>query len=82
MSRSIKLVSDQYGAEPPSGSGPATQEGQQPGPTAAEPVMRLGPWNAYFLIKFFLFWQGSIRFHPLENLAFAAFLLVPLHSKF
>lgn len=37
----------------------------------------LGVWNAYFLAKLMLFWQGVIGFHPLENLAFAMALLVP-----
>ncbi len=42
--------------------------------------MGLGAWNIYFLAKFFLFWQHYIGFHPLENLAFAAFLLMPIRS--
>ncbi|WP_456378943.1 cellulose biosynthesis protein BcsG [Thiolapillus sp.] len=42
--------------------------------------MGLGAWNVYFLAKFFLFWQHYIGFHPLENLAFAAFLLMPIRS--
>ncbi|VAX04463.1 Cellulose biosynthesis protein BcsG [hydrothermal vent metagenome] len=42
--------------------------------------MGLGAWNIYFLAKFFLFWQHYISFHPLENLAFAAFLLMPIRS--
>ncbi len=42
--------------------------------------MGIGAWNVYFLAKFFLFWQHYIGFHPLENLAFAAFLLMPIRS--
>lgn len=38
----------------------------------------LGVWNAYFLAKLVLFWQGVIGFHPLENLAFALAILVPV----
>ncbi|HEX8961996.1 MAG TPA: cellulose biosynthesis protein BcsG [Rhodocyclaceae bacterium] len=40
----------------------------------------LGGWNAYFLAKFLMLWLGLISFHPLENLAFAAVLLVPFRS--
>lgn len=43
-------------------------------------VTRLGPWSLYFLAKFALLWQELIGFHPYENLAFAAFLLVPTTS--
>ncbi|WP_456404515.1 cellulose biosynthesis protein BcsG [Thiolapillus sp.] len=42
--------------------------------------MGLGAWNVYFLAKFFLYWKHYIGFHPLENLAFAAFLLMPIRS--
>lgn len=38
----------------------------------------LGGWNYYFIIKFALLWAGYLNFNPLENLAFAAFLLFPL----
>ena len=38
----------------------------------------LGSWNLYFLAKFALLWSGSLDFHPLANLTFAAALLVPL----
>lgn len=46
------------------------------------PRIALGKWNFYFLAKFFLFWKEVIGFHPLENLAFAAFLLFPVESPF
>ena len=49
-----------------------------PPPTALQYWRGLGFWNYYFLTKFVLFWQGLLNFHALENLAFAAFLLVPL----
>lgn len=48
--------------------------------TAAEPSIRLGGWSFYFLAKFLLFWKELIGLHPLENLAFAAFLLAPIKS--
>lgn len=40
----------------------------------------LGFYNYYFLFKFFLLWEGYLNFHPLDNLAFAAFLLFPIKS--
>lgn len=40
-------------------------------------TVSLGSWSFYFLAKLLLFWQGLIGFHPLENLAFAAFILFP-----
>ncbi|AVJ15761.1 cellulose biosynthesis protein BcsG [Serratia sp. MYb239] len=40
----------------------------------------LGGWNYYFLIKFGLLWFGYLNFHPLANLVFMAFLLMPLPS--
>ncbi|MBC7860605.1 MAG: cellulose biosynthesis protein BcsG, partial [Burkholderiaceae bacterium] len=40
--------------------------------------LRLGAWNYYFIVKLALFWRELIGFHPLENLAFAAFLLAPV----
>jgi cellulose synthase operon protein YhjU len=49
-----------------------------PPPTALQYWRGLGFWNYYFLTKFVLVWQGLLNFHPLENLAFAAFLLLPL----
>ncbi len=41
----------------------------------------LGWWNAYFLGKLALFWYGVIGLHPLENLAFALVLLVPIQAR-
>ncbi|QHA87142.1 cellulose biosynthesis protein BcsG [Serratia rhizosphaerae] len=38
----------------------------------------LGGWNYYFLIKFGLLWFGYLNFHPLANLVFMAFLLMPI----
>ena len=58
------------------GAGPARHEGR----ASALNYMGLGAWNAYFLAKFFLYWKHYIGFHPLENLAFAAFLLMPVRS--
>ncbi|MFT9257021.1 MAG: cellulose biosynthesis protein BcsG [Acetobacter sp.] len=41
----------------------------------------LGAWNYYFLLKFGLLWAGYLDFHPLDNLTFAAFLLVPIKDR-
>lgn len=38
----------------------------------------LGGWNLYFLVKFALLWAGYLNFHPMLNLVFLAFLLVPI----
>ncbi|QJT83150.1 cellulose biosynthesis protein BcsG [Kosakonia sp. MUSA4] len=38
----------------------------------------LSGWNFYFLLKFGLLWAGYLNFHPLLNLVFMAFLLMPL----
>ncbi|MCG8709556.1 cellulose biosynthesis protein BcsG [Brenneria sp. 4F2] len=38
----------------------------------------LSAWNIYFLFKFALLWFGYLNFHPLLNLVFLAFLLIPL----
>ena len=48
---------------------------------AFDALPRLGWWNAYFLAKLALLWQGVIGLHGLENLAFAAALLVPLRRR-
>ncbi|MFI8416122.1 cellulose biosynthesis protein BcsG [Serratia sp. NPDC078593] len=40
----------------------------------------LGGWNVYFLAKFALLWFGYLNFHPLANLVFMAFLLMPIPS--
>jgi cellulose synthase operon protein YhjU len=42
--------------------------------------IRLGAWSFYFLVKFLLLWRGMIGFHPLENIAFATFLIAPASS--
>lgn len=44
------------------------------------PPVGLGGWNLYFLAKLALFWRELIGFHPIENLAFALLLMVPLKS--
>jgi cellulose synthase operon protein YhjU len=54
---------------------------QEPLHTAPPAPIRLGLWNVYFLAKLLLLWRGMIGFHALENLAFAALLLVPLASR-
>lgn len=41
----------------------------------------LGLWNYYFIAKLILFWRELIELHPLENLTFAAFLLIPINSR-
>ncbi len=51
-----------------------------PLPDKAALRLHLGAWNYYFLIKIVLFWRELIGFHPIENLAFAAFLLAPANS--
>ncbi|MDI5819356.1 cellulose biosynthesis protein BcsG, partial [Salmonella enterica subsp. enterica serovar Kentucky] len=38
----------------------------------------LSGWNFYFLVKFGLLWAGYLNFHPLLNLVFMAFLLMPI----
>lgn len=64
---------------------PAAQEApaqSSPAPeTAAQPSIRLGAWSFYFLAKILLYWRELIGFHPLENIAFAAFLLMPVRSR-
>ncbi|MFO6418796.1 cellulose biosynthesis protein BcsG [Hylemonella sp. W303a] len=44
----------------------------------AIPSIRLGGWSFYFIAKFVLYARELIGWHALENLAFAAALLVPL----
>lgn len=41
----------------------------------------LGYWNIYFLLKFALYFQDIIDLHPIENLAFVAFLVLPFSSS-
>ncbi|MDH5539345.1 MAG: cellulose biosynthesis protein BcsG, partial [Rhizobacter sp.] len=67
--------------ETPSQAQPDRAEQSVAAPTANIALPRLGWWNAYFLAKLALFWQGVIGLHAIENLAFAAALLVPLHRK-
>ena len=38
----------------------------------------LAIWNAYFLIKLALYFQGKMQFHVVENIAFVIFLLLPV----
>lgn len=42
---------------------------------------QLGTWNLYFIGKLFLYWKGSIGFHPIENLAFLMFLALPCATR-
>ncbi len=42
----------------------------------------LGIWAYYFIAKLALFGMDLIAFHPLENIAFAAFILFPVASRF
>lgn len=44
------------------------------------PPISLGGWEFYFLTALFFYARGLTQFHPLENLAFAVFLLAPLSS--
>jgi len=64
---------------------PAAQEEPAQSPAAsdhaAQPSIRLGAWSFYFLAKILLYWRELIGFHPLENIAFAAFLLMPVRSR-
>ncbi len=41
-------------------------------------LARPSGWNFYFLVKFGLLSAGYVNFHPLLNLVFAAFLLMPI----
>lgn len=63
----------------PNTPGPAMPADAIASPPSA--AIRLGGWSFYFLAKVLLFWRELIGFHPLENLAFAAFLLAPLDSQ-
>ena len=49
-------------------------------PTAPAAVAGLGAWSFYFLAKLILYWRELIGFHPLENIGFAVFLLLPAAS--
>ena len=61
---------------------PATKVDDSIAP-ATPPAARLtlGVWSYYFIAKLLMLWRGLIGLHPLENLAFAALLAVPLPSK-
>ena len=41
----------------------------------------LGLWAFYFIVKLVMYWDGLIGFHPWINLAFAAFILVPVSHR-
>lgn len=60
-------------AESGSSSGPSASNALSP----AAPI-HLGGWSFYFIAKFVLYARELIGWHALENLAFAAALLVPL----
>jgi cellulose synthase operon protein YhjU len=62
----------------------ATDPAGATGPAPASPSqlwLGIGSWNYYFIVKLLLFWRGAIDFHPLENLAFAACLLLPTPTR-
>lgn len=62
---------------------PVTDQNPTPSEIRRPPldvISDLGGWNLYFLGKFALYWKELIGLHPLENLAFALLLLVPLKS--
>jgi cellulose synthase operon protein YhjU len=53
--------------------------------TSAEPFVAtatLGRWSFYFIVKLGMYWRELISFHPLPNLLFAAFILIPARSRF
>lgn len=50
-------------------------------PTTLVAFSDLGAWNLYFLIKFFLYVNGSLNFHFLENIAFLLFLIAPFQNR-
>lgn len=66
-------------AEP---SGPAATVTATPERKSFFARFYLGAWAYYFIAKLALFGMELIAFHPLENLAFAAFLLLPVSSRF
>lgn len=52
-----------------------------PTPPSSVPLrVGMGYWGVYFILKGMLYAQGSINFHPLENLAFALALLMPVRG--
>ena len=42
----------------------------------------LGKWGYFLAAKLALFWHELIAFHPLENLGFVVFVLLPVPSRF
>lgn len=70
-------------SEPQKPNGSNERAAARPEIPAARPLpaMRLGVWNFYFIAKLVLYWRELIGLHPLENLAFAAFLLAPISSR-
>jgi len=69
---------DEPGIIAPGEQYPTTQPGSVEAPYA---LAGLGIWNYYFALKLALFFRGNMGFHALENLAFAAFLLISFSSK-
>lgn len=61
-------------------AGNPPQKAKERGKEKARASIQLGNWSFYFFAKFLLFWRELIGLHALENLAFAAFLLVPVTS--
>ncbi|SNS82216.1 cellulose synthase operon protein YhjU [Noviherbaspirillum humi] len=59
---------------------PGNLDASAPAAPVDAPRMALGAWSFYFLAKLMLVWRDLIGFHALENLGFAAFLLLPLRS--
>ncbi|MCX7192988.1 MAG: cellulose biosynthesis protein BcsG [Proteobacteria bacterium] len=43
--------------------------------------LSLGMWGYYFIAKLGMYWAGLIAFHTMENLVFAAFILLPASSR-
>lgn len=74
---------NQVAPEEPAQSAPASNgsNASAASEAIAEPSIRLGAWSFYFLAKILLYWRELIGFHPLENIAFAAFLLMPVRSR-
>ncbi len=64
-----------------SAEGGSNQAASAPRRQAAHSSIRLGGWSFYFIAKLILFFRELIGFHPVENLAFAAFLVAPLASR-
>ncbi len=45
------------------------------------PELSLGRWGYFLAAKIGMYWHGLIDFHPLENLGFAVFILLPVRSR-